>query len=401
MLKNLVTLGSGELLGRGMHAVAFLLLARALGNEALGQFGLATAVTSYALLAVSQGFDAIAMRDVARKHDDLKDYAGNILGLRLLLALGTGSAIGTYVLVTGLERTTGQLLLVLTVSYVASALTPRWCFLAIEKPRPLAVAGLLAQGCFLAMALLVRSPTQVLWAAGAQVVGEVVAASFLLALLVSRSGWLTVRFNSAFATRLVRQSWPVTLSLLLGNMLFNFDVLALGAMGRGHEIGVYLACLRCVSVFTPLLVALQTTTFPLLARSYPDYQLVRAQVHRMTRVAVVVFGAAGLTIGILAAWLLPTVFGAGYSGGVTILQVLAFILPIQASRVLFRQVLLAFHLQRVDTRNLALGVMTNVVLDLVLIPRIGALGCAVSTISAEIVFAGLSMVAVRRQLGTR
>ena len=74
MLKNLLTLSTGELVARGMHAVAFLLLARALGKEALGQFGFATAVTSYALLLVMQGFDAIAMRDV---------YGAGIGGQRL------------------------------------------------------------------------------------------------------------------------------------------------------------------------------------------------------------------------------------------------------------------------------------------------------------------------------
>jgi len=60
VLKNLVTLGTGEVVARAMHAVGFILIARALGHQALGQFGLAVAVTSYVLLFVTQGFDQIA-----------------------------------------------------------------------------------------------------------------------------------------------------------------------------------------------------------------------------------------------------------------------------------------------------------------------------------------------------
>lgn len=401
LLKNLLTLGSGELVARGMHAVAFLLLARALGKEALGQFGFATAVTSYTLVLVMQGFDAIATRDVSRASGELKPYAENILGLRLLLAVVACAATGGYALLAGADRSPSRLLLILSISYVANAMTPRWSFLALEKSRPLALAGFISQSCFLVAAILIQSPSQVLWAAGAQVAGEALAALFLLWILMTRCGWLTVSFNRTFATRMIRQAWPVTLSLLLGNVMYNFDVVMLGAMGKGGEIGVYLACFRCVTVFTPLLTACQAAVFPFLARSYPNYETVRARVRWLTLAAVVALAAAGLLIGSFARELLTLLFGPDYGEGATILQVLVWVLPIQGFRMLLRQLLVTFHLQHLDTRNISYGVLTNIVLDLALIPRLGALGCAISTVSSEVVFSTLSELAVRGRVSRR
>jgi len=401
VLKNLLTLSTGELLARGMHALAFVLLARALGEVALGQFGLATAITSYALLVVMQGFDVIAMREVSRETGELRTYVRQILGLRALLAAAAGAAIGAYVLVSRGDVTTGRLLLVLGLSYATNAMSPRWTFLAIEESRPLAVAGLLSQACFLLAAALIRSSAQVLWVAGAQVAGEAVAATFLLWILWRRYGPLTPAFDRTFAAALMRHSWPVTLSLWLGNMFYNFDVVMLGAMGKGVEIGIYLACYRCVTVFTPLLAAFQNSALPWLARSYPDYQSVRRRLYWLTVAATAVLGAAGLVIGVGARDLLTLLFGASYGGGDRILRVLVWVLPLQGARALFRQLLLTYHLQRTDTRNVSLAVVTNIVLDFALIPRFGALGCAISTVCAETVFLACSAISVRRSISRR
>jgi hypothetical protein len=46
----------------------------------------------------------------------------------------------------------------------------------------------------------------------------------------------------------------------------------------------------------------------------------------------------------------------------------------------------AWPQQRVDIANLGIAATTNVVFDILLIPDYGALGCALSTLTAELVF---------------
>ena len=111
------------------------------------------------------------------------------------------------VLVSGPDRTQNRLVLILSISYAANTMAPRWSFLALEQSWPLAVTSVLPQACFLAAAIFIQSPSQLLWVAGAHLAGESPAALFLLRILMIRCGRLTVSFDRAFVGRMVRQSW--------------------------------------------------------------------------------------------------------------------------------------------------------------------------------------------------
>ena len=373
-------------MARAIQAIAFLLLTRALGKAALSEFGFTMALTSYVLILVQQGFDTVAIREIARTPAELTRFTGNIFGLRLALASVAVIATIIFSAFGGWQITANQLLAVLSVTYVANALTPRWSFLAVEHARPLAVAGLISQSCFLAGILLVYSPPQVLRAAVALVAGETLAAAFLWRALAARYGRLEITLDGLFSKWIFRQSWPVSLSLLLGNMMFNFDVIALRGFGRGAEIGLYLSCYRCVTVFAPFLGSLQVSIYPSFARGYPKYADIRTRVAQLSFGAFGVLAIAASLITVYARQILTLLFGQEFADGAPIVRVLVWALPFQGVRAILRQAIYAFHLQRFDTWNLACSVAANAGIDALLIPRWGALGCAVSTVISEVVF---------------
>ena len=385
MLRNFLTLGAGETASKAIHVAAFLILARVLGKETFGQFGLAVSITSYLLILVQQGFDTVATREVSRNPEKLEWFARNIFGLRLVLAAAAAVVIGALAAAPGLEET-GPLLLVLSITYATNALTPRWSFLAIEHSRPLAWAGLVSQLCFLAGALLIRSPSEVVWVAAAQVIGEAAAASYLWLMLARRTGQLAPHLDRGFCKWLFRQSWPISVSLLLGNMMYNFDIVALGWFGRHDQVGLYLACYRCVTVFTPLMGALQLSILPTFAKEYPHFDRIRARVRNLSVVVGTVLGLTALILTVLSEQVLILLFGVEFSDGGRILQFVAWSLPLQGLRGILRQVLMAFHQQHIAARNLAIGVVTNVIGNLALTPKWGPIGCAVSTVVSEFVF---------------
>ncbi len=401
MFKNFLTLGTGEVVARGIQAAAFLLLTRALGKAALSEFGFAMAVTSYVIILVQQGFDTMAIREIARTPAELTRFTGKIFGLRLTLASVAIAMVAAFSAIGGWHITANQLLVVLSVTYVTNALTPRWSLLAVEQSRPLALAGLISQSCFLGGVLLVHSPGQAHRAAVALVAGEALAAAFLWRALATRYGRLAVTFDRPFSKWLLRQSWPVSLSLLLGNLMYNFDVVALKGFGRGSEIGIYLACYRCVTVFAPVLGALQVSIYPSFARGYPKYADIRTRVARLSFCTFGVLAIAALLITVYARQILTLLFGREFEEGAPILRVLAWALPLQGVRAILRQVLFAFHLQRFDTRNLAYSAAANAGFDALLIPRWGALGCAVSTLVSEVALWAACQIVIRRKINDR
>ncbi len=401
MLKNFLTLGAGEILARGIHAIAFLFLARRVGKEALGEFGFAAAVSTYVLMAVVQGFDTPATRDCSRDLSKIREYVQRIVGLRLFLAVFGLAGMWAYVHLRHPEHPLGLMLTILSLSYVTNALSPRWTFIANETTRPLAVASLLSECCFFTGAVLIRTPEQVYWIAAGQLTGEFVAAGFLSYKLSTRIGLFRPVLDWKFSAWLIREASPVTASYFLITMMGNFDVIALKTMTNDSAVGLYMAAFRCTTVFAPLMGALMATVLPGFARGYPNPSVVRPKAVFYATLAFAGFGAAAAVLSLFPKLVLHLLYGAGYQDGASILQVVVWVLPLQGMRAVLRPLLFAFHLQRLDLRNMALGVFTNSILDIVLIPRLGPTGCAISSVASELVlFAGCLWV-IRTKLQAR
>jgi O-antigen/teichoic acid export membrane protein len=184
--------------------------------------------------------------------------------------------------------------------------------------------------------------------------------------------------------------------VLLGNLLYNLDVFVLGAVKSGAEVGLYVAAYRLLTVFSPVLGALQNSSLPEFGRLYPDgaaaqrlaFGVWRTSAGAAVGFAILLAGAAGV--------LLPLLYGEAFGGAKGVVGVLALVLPVQVTRMVFRQPLLAFRGEREDLRNLAIAVAVNLGLDVALAPAYGGMGCAVSTLVAEGCFAGLTWRSWRR-----
>ncbi len=400
MLKNFLTLGAGEILARGLHAIAFLFLARRVGKEALGVFGFAAAVNTYVLIAVIQGFDTPATRDTSRDPSKILEYVQRIIGLRLFLAVFGLAGMWTYVNLFHPEHPLGLMLAILSLSYVTNAISPKWTFIAQERTRPLAIGTLMSECCFFTGVLLIQSPSQVYWIAAAQLAGEFVNAGFLSFKLTRRIGLFRPILDWKFSWWIVRDSAPITMGVFLASMMGNFDVMALKAMTNDSAVGLYLAAFRCTTVFGPIISAVSAVVLPGFSRGYPDLAAMRRNAVHYGSLAFVGFSAAALVLSLFPALVLRLLYGVGYQDGASILRVVVWVLPLQGMRAVLRPLLFAFHLQRLDLRNMAFAVLTNAVLDILLIPHLGPAGCAISSVASELVLVASCLLVIRRRFST-
>ncbi len=383
MIRRFLTLGSGEALSRVLFLLAFIAIARGLGKVALGQFGLALSLTSYLVLAVQQGFDQIAMRSVARDPTLLGTYVRGLLGLRLLITTALYSLLLVYARWRAVPQPENVLLLILGLTCFTTALAPRWAF-QVLSPSQFAISGILSQLVFCLGALAVFSGKGIYWAAVSYLIGDAVSAAYLLR-AIQRVSAASPSWTPPFWLSIIKESWPLSLSALLGILVYNFDILALGWLATPADLGLYLACYRCATVFAPLLSILQVSILPSYANAYPDRKLLRKGIWTVAIPSAIVAGFVAAVLTAFPQELLRLIYGSGYAGGAAVLRVLAWSLPVQAVRSILRQTLLAAHLQRLDTVNMSFAAATSILIDLILIPRLGPVACAISTISSEVV----------------
>jgi O-antigen/teichoic acid export membrane protein len=172
-------------------------------------------------------------------------------------------------------------------------------------------------------------------------------------------------------------------SLVMGTLMYNFDLIALAILGHRAEAGPYLSSYRLVTIFGPLLAALQNTILPQFAACWPDTGALRRQTMSIAAVSGALLAVSAVFLFLFATPVLRLLYGPEIANAAGLARVLVWVLPVQGVRTVLRQALYAFRGQAKDARAIALGAFTNIALDITLVPHFGATACAWSTLAAE------------------
>ena len=381
----------------GLNFVAWSYLFRVLGPEPTGQIGVGLALVSYFTLAIALGFDAIGIREAARSPRQIPLLVSHLISIRVVLCIG---ALLLYVaLVWGLPRdTTYKLVLsALGLQLAARAIQLDWVFFAIERVSIVATRDLVAAVLLVVGTLLL-----------VQDAGDVVWAAFLLALapLLSSLGlWISYhrafgRFRFAYDraawSKLLRPALPLAASALMIEIYSSLDRLMLDALRSTTEAGYYTAAYKVFGLAVVPAAVLYPVFFPSLSNALGDISSMRRQGQLFAR-ALLAFGLPIAIAGpFLADGAIQLISGPSFAQAGPALAVLLVNAGIVHVNSALGTPLMAWDLQKAYMWAVIAGGVSNVILNILLIPSYGSLGAASATAASEfIVGLGLAIVYVR------
>jgi PST family polysaccharide transporter len=117
-------------------------LARALGPETLGVYAQMLAIGAWVGLLVDFAFSLTATREVAGHREDerfLKQLFAQVLASKILLAAAAGLLVALASIFFPADRGHLGAFVFVFLTVVATAFTPAWLFLGLERVRPLAI----------------------------------------------------------------------------------------------------------------------------------------------------------------------------------------------------------------------------------------------------------------------
>jgi PST family polysaccharide transporter len=183
-------------------------------------------------------------------------------------------------------------------------------------------------------------------------------------------------------------------------LYLRLDVVMVTAMRGDYETGIYSAATRLSEAWYFLPMALMSAVQPVLLRARENDPVVFQRrlnaLYVLTAWASVVV-AALLTV--TATPLIALLFGDRYLGAGPVLALHAWAGIAVFLGVASSQYLVAENLVRISMYRTALGVVANILLNLLLIPHYGALGAAAATVVSYFVatFSLLAFASTRSQ----
>jgi O-antigen/teichoic acid export membrane protein len=400
----MVGYGVRLLLAFGITAV----VGRATDPDAFGFFALVCTIFLLAHYLFDVGTAGVVVREIARHPDRERRLLEAMMGWRRL----SGSALAAPLVVWALLEPHPQRRIVLVACAAAltlmasGALTP--LFVVRQRQGALEVTKILGQG-------FVLLGGAVFWAAGVAgpFYGLLVAARELLnvasvrLLAIRRLGYrpragLRDRGLPAF----LRVAVVTSAAMLVQAAYFHVDVFLVLALRGEAELGAYSAAFRPVS---PLLMLPSLFMFPMLpllsAAARADRRSYSAQVGGAATLLLGVGVLAGAVGALLAPEALRVLYGDRYLGGdldaSAALRWMALALAVAFPGAAFNIALLADGRERVLLRVSLLGLLVNVVGNLVLLPAYGFTAAAFTTALTGLVVAFASFLAVRASCETR
>lgn len=385
--RNSVFLIAGQVAGRAIGLVYILILARYLGVEDFGTFNL---VISFVLIAVTGsefGLGRMMARDLARDAALVPSYLSTLLPLRGILAVGGYLALLAVIWAVGYSRDT-----LLFASVAALALLPTSLglvldslFQARQQMRHSAAADVIVAlvQCSIGTAIVVAGGSlTALFGVG------VLSSLAYLAFLAHRaraSGYpLRFHLDRELGASLLRKAVPFATCTLLAILASRAELLVLGVVSTAEQVGLFSAAARFPETALLLPAVLVSAAAPVIAQYHTGSreQLRGVYLWTLRRVLAVTLALAlaGVT---LAEGILALLFPPEYSRASLVMQLLFCAFPLASLALVNSAMLLMSNLPRLMLLNAAVSTIAQFVLGLILIPRFGLAGAAVSALVCQ------------------
>ncbi len=386
--RNTLFLAAADIANKLMMFVFSLIAARHLGVEAFGVFNFALAFVALFAVFTDLGLGSFTAREVARDHGKVGHYMRNILAIKLVTSLLVIGAIVVLVNLLGYPRSTVRVVYICCVFVVTSAVA-LYCgfvFQGLERMHFTAGGRVLQAGILLVGAVvLAHGAPRPDWYALLYIAAGGTAALFLFVAASRSSIGVGLSFDFREWRRILRAALPFGVSAFFVALYYWNGFVLLSKFGGDTAVGVYSAPFRLVMGTVFAGVALASAIYPLMSRMHVAGQEQLAQLlGRALRYAVVIAVPLGIIGTMLARPIISLVFGAGYGESVAVLRILAWWGACICLNALLSNYFFASNRARVVTKQTAVSLGVNVVLNFVLIPLLGVVGTAVAIVAAEL-----------------
>ncbi|HBT63523.1 MAG TPA: flippase [Ruminococcaceae bacterium] len=376
-------------------------VSRVLGPEKTGVFSYSYSVANYFVLFAMLGINNYGNRMIAAVRGDrerLNRTFSSIFSLHFLLSLLVVVAYFAYILLFPIQYKTFAIIQSLYI--IAALFDINWFFFGIEEFRLTFTRNTLVK-ILTVVAIFTFVHTQDdLW----KYITIMAAGSLISQSMV----WLVIRKYVTFVkpTFAELKSHIVPLLVLFVPVIAVsiyrvMDKILLFHFSTEAQVGFFEYSERIINLPLGIITAFGTVMLPRMSNITARGDTQQGRKYIASSMLFVMFMAYALSFGLAAVSkdFAPVFFGSAYEPSGIIIACMAVTIPfISFANVIRTQYLIPSCKDKVYILSVGLGALVNIVINLILIPRLHALGAAIGTIFAEVTVCIVQSIAVREDL---
>ena len=377
-------------------------VSRVLGAEGIGVYAYTISITLYFITFGSLGIALYGQRETAIVRDNKKEYSKLFYEVNILRLITISISMLLFFLAFVLRNSSYSLYFgILLLEILANIFDISWFFQGLEEFKKTVVRNIVVKLLSIISIFLFVKTVNDVW---------VYVLIYALSVLIGNvSLWF---YLPKYLTKVEKQELNLikhlkpTLALFIPQIAVQvytlLDKTMIGTIIDGKsEVGYYDQAQKIIKLLLTIITSMGTVMMPRIAYTYSQGDKDKIDDYINNSLRLVFMLALPMMVGIclISDIFVPIFFGEGYEVVSLLMKVISpIILFIGLSNVMGTQYLLPIKRTKEFTLSVVAGATTNFVLNMLLIPKHGALGASIGTIAAELVVTLVQFIFVRNDI---
>lgn len=376
-------------------------IARVLEPDGVGLFNFANTYANYFALFAVLGIPTYGIRVVAKKREkleNLQDLVSEMMSISAIATLIMTIAFLLTIFFIPQLTENKQLFLVAGFVLYLAPFKIDWYYSGLERFGYITMRVLIIRiVSIVAMFVFVKNKTDLIIYMIICVVGSI-GGDLWNYLMLLRDG-IKPQFK---ITGLKPHLFPLFIlffSAITVSIYTLLDTLMLGFMTDYDQVGYYNSASHIAKAFLSIVTSLSVVAIPRISyyMEKKDYVAINRLINKSF--SIVSFLAFPITIGLIciSPVFVPLFFGYSFVGSIIPLMIMSgVIVAIGFNNLTGVQILIGMGFDKLFLRCVLIGTIVNFMLNLMLLPRLGACGAAVSSVIAETFILFVTLYSVRK-----
>lgn len=376
-------------------------VSRVLGAGGIGSFNYTQSVASYFILFGTLGGELYGQREIAYVQDDRDKRTTTFKNIEILRLITVFFSLAVYFFVFCFKEEINWLYWAFLLEIIAAAFDVSWFFRGMQDFKRTVKRNFFVRIVSVVLIfLLVKSKDDV-------VLYALCYAIPILAGNISLWFYLPKYLSKAKADKIFEKGRIIALLAMFVPQIATevylvLDKTMLGALSQNmSEVGFYSQAQRLVQVALKFITAFGVVMLPHVSQAFANnnFEKVRSSIVKSMR--FVFFLGFPMMFGLMAIAqdFIPWFLGDGFDKVALLIMLMSpIIVIIGMSNVIGTQYLLSTKQQSKYTISVFVGMFTNLLCNVLLIPKFGAIGATIATIAAECSVTLVQFIEVRKEI---
>lgn len=355
-------------------------VARYLGPSNYGVVNYSLAIIEIMAAVVALGLDSVVVRYLVNKSGKVE----TILGTAFYLKLGSSLLvvfINIFVFFNNAMGAKQELLMILILSLgliFQSFNVIDYYFQSFIRSKAIVISRSIAffVSSFLKLTFVIFNFPLIYF--GVAIIMESFLIAILFVIVYKINGGRVYKFEFSInkAKEMIGNSWPLILSNLAIILYMRVDQIMLGRMVNQYEVGIYSAAVKISEMFYFVPTAIMTSLFPVIVKNIKSNINVEGYMANIYNLMSIIGYGVAIPVAIFSSEFIQILYGVKYSESSSILAIYVWIGIFVNLGVARSSYLKAKNENRILLYSSIIGCGINIFLNLIFIPKYGAVGAA-------------------------